>query len=322
MQKINSERVQKLWKKYGKPRKELPHYKRRLPELSQLRGVYPIEPQIPSWWKEFVEALERRGRGRHFERPIVELFKNISFEEFKKGQFDGRRHKELREKLSEKQKKIISSPRIGKFLIEQFGANNEFTIFFNNRGDKSKAKEIVISDDPYDIITMAMRGKSWTSCMDLTGYGTNEIWSNLCDPAMLVIFVRTKGKNSRKDMDTRVILRCFRRFRTKKWGVVLDRFYGDESYVFPIQNLILRLCKERGFHLFEFVDYDSHQEYRQRERIRPMAKENSKIFDVFGPSVSFPDDERPYLDNSYWVEEKRQKEKVPCYQKATARKVI
>lgn len=297
--------TKEAWREYGRPRVEnFPHYQPRLPEIAQLCGIYSIRFGLPNWWPDLVTELQRRG----FESPIIELFRGATPEEFRQGRFETSRHKEHRAELSQKAKKLISSPKIGKFLLEQFGVTHPFTVFLNNRGDKLREKEIVISGDPWDIITMASRGKSWRSCLHFAnGSNREQVWANLCDSGIVLVFVRTKGDLSERDMDTRVILRYVWTYRqtpkeASKGGVVLDRFYGDASYVQAIQDLVSKVAWDHGLALFEYERYNSHQEGKEVHR---MAQTNSEILTVRGPSVDFRGVPPSWQDNAEWKEEKK-----------------
>lgn len=284
---------------------EFPHYQPRLPELSRLCGVYSIKAELPFWWQDLVQELRKRG----FEESLVELFRSTTSEEFRQGQFELLRHKECKAKLSEEARKLVSSPRIGRFLLEQLGASHPLTVSFNNRGAKLQEKEFVITADPWDIVTMSIRGKSWTSCQNFIDQGGQEIWTNLCDPGIVIVFVRTRGDKTEKDMDTRVILRHVWTYRkspeeTSKGGVVLDRFYGDASYVPAIQELISWLCQEYNLHLFEYAKYDSHHDLWEDEIGYQLTK-GGEILTVRGPSVNFRGAPQPWMDNANWVEEKK-----------------
>lgn len=299
--------TKRAWERHGMDRViRFPHYSPRLPRLAQLFGVYPIEFSLPSWWKELVIELQ----ARNLEEPLIELFRGATSKEFRVGQFETRRHKELRSQLSESAKRLISSPRIGKFLLKLFGVNHPFMVSFNNRGDKLREKEIVITGDPWDIVTMATRGKSWTSCQDyLTGGYRQQVWANLSDSGMAIVYVRTRGDQSEKDMDTRVVLRYFWTYRRRPEeasidGIVLDRFYGDASYIRAIQDLVSRIARDYAFVLFEYERYNSHQ---QGMEVRRVSQTTSEVLTVRGPSVNFRGVPLPWMDNAKWKQERKRR---------------
>jgi hypothetical protein len=129
----------------------------------------------------------------------------------------------------------------------------------------SNAK-IYISTDPWDIFRMGV-GKAGKlgSCMNvLTGQFCYNVPSNFQDPCMAVVYTEDLvDRRKIEGMKSRCILRLLR--NGNDFGVVLDRFYGNDAYRMSTMRVVSDAAKSAGIktYCFNIYKHTVHCDYTQ-----------------------------------------------------------
>jgi hypothetical protein len=273
-----------------------PGYRSRHRYLLNLCGVHPLimAPQLPPWWQEILLLAPTE---------VQPVLSQLSAHDFYQGQLN----KTLFAQLKETGRACTStpgwarSPRLGKILSSFLPTAHPLYKQFELRGCKLQENiQLVVSAHPWDVLTMGT-SRHYATCQDITGQGEGAyqnklLPANLLDSGMLVAYIADEpfDRWCIRRMQTRTILRLLWSKQTRKWGVLIDRFYGDVGQMKAMHYTLALLLQQHGLALWCPPFY---YQYQQGIYV-PVATPNDPLLDVRGPQQRFGPYALPYLDQT------------------------
>jgi len=257
-------------------------------------GEYDQTKTIPDKWSSTLSSLLNSEDVKvvSYARAMM----NITDEEWRSGTMDNKAFNKLCKEIGAKDK--IEKPKILgilEYMNREFSEiNNCFSIlqstFTKERTKDTDSVKIYISCDPWDILRMGVGKDDFGSCMNIeTGGYTYHLVQNFQDPTMAIAYAEDSKSDRRKlrGMRSRCIIRMLR--YGNEYGVVVDRFYGTQSYRISTLRAIEKAAKNAGIKLLHF----SH--YKHTAGSQSVTSTNGKETVASGPLMKFRANV-PYLD--------------------------
>ena len=273
-----------------------PGYRPRHRILRSLCGVYPCERPLPDWWRQELPPLLA-------EQELRTLLAHVTNDDFYLGRLSDQLARELKQ-LGQRYDKTppwARSPRLGKILLASLpgGASHPLYARYQDRGTKQHESDraVIVSAHPWDILSMGC-SRHFSTCQALDGENddakdyNDRLPANLLDSGMAVAYVPEADDDNRWElerMQARVILRLMRT-RGGIWGVLIDRFYGDQGLCLAMEASLESLLKRAGLPRWVPAHY-----YRDWEVFH--ASEEGTV-SVYGPLQDFSSYSTPDLDQN------------------------
>lgn len=248
-----------LWLNKGKKGKYFFPYKKRHPLLIAMCGEYDQTKGIPDRWSTILASLLNSGDGTVV--AYAQAMMNLSEEEWRSGTMDNKNFNKLCKLIGSKDK--IEKPKL-MAILDYMCMYHEVAIqapylkelFTKERSKDTDSVKIYISCDPWDILRMGVGKDSFGSCMNIEDGGyTQHLVQNFQDPTMAIVYAEDSKSDRRKlkGMRCRAILRMLK--YGNEYGIVVDRYYGNQSYRISALKAVGRAAKKAGVKLLNFAHY-------------------------------------------------------------------